>query len=126
MKIYLSASMKIRDVNRKFRRMFPYLKIELVRYYYEDKFDSDYYPEYVSLIEAAGVMKEGEIDVHPGEPVADFVNRVYKNHHLVIQLLRKNVNGWGDTVNTDSLSLEEQNEIGALAYQSARGIAINN
>jgi hypothetical protein len=126
MKIYLSATMKIRDLNRKFRRMFPYLKIELVRYYHEDRFYSDFYPESTSLIEAAGVMKEGEINVEPGQTVTDLVEKLYRNHYVVIHLFSKTVNDWIDATNTDCLSLQQLNEMGALAYQSARGMAINN
>jgi hypothetical protein len=126
MKIYLSASMKIRDLNRKFRRIFPYLKIQLVRYYHEDRFYSDFYPESVSLIEAAGVMKEGEIDIQPLQVVTELVDKLYNNHHLVVYVFRKTVNDWTMIPDKDFLTLEEQNEIGAMAYQSARGMAINN
>ena len=99
MKIYISATMTIAELNRKFRRYFPYLKLELQR----DPDDSQGYmgfcPEDMRLVEASGVVKEGEIVVHSDLTVAEICRRFFERHLLAVRVFCKNHQGWADASN---------------------------
>lgn len=53
-------------------------------------------------------------------PVAAFEQRLQEEHGLSVQVFRKSGEFWLETIQTDNLSLERQNEMGKAAGASLR------
>ncbi|HYK55081.1 MAG TPA: hypothetical protein VEV15_01280, partial [Flavisolibacter sp.] len=74
------------------------------------------------LAEVCASFKEGTIDIDPFQTVAQLEQEFQSAFGLTVQVIRKTGEVWLETRQTDNLSLDYQNSIGA---EAARPIRIN-
>jgi hypothetical protein len=122
MKLQLSADKKIRTLKKDFEHSFPYLKLEFFKKTPEFREASpriDLVPDNATLIQVAGIMKEGQIEFKPWQSVAEFQQLFQSRFYLSVQVFRKTKFSWIETTTTDDLSLEKQNRMGRQACGAA-------
>ena len=116
MKLFLSSESTARDINKEFQKNFPYLKLEFYRRKHNIE-ESSYWEESLSgntlLKEIKGNLLPGMITISPLDTVAELEQRFQKNFGLPVQVYRKTRDVWLETVQTDDLTLESQNNIAA-------------
>jgi len=118
MKLYLSANTRIRDLKKDFENSYPYLKLEFFNKRHgirEGNIKSDIIPDKSTLIQVAGVMREGEVEVKPWQTVAELEQVLQSKFYLPVQVFRKGRFSWIETTKTDQLTLEKQNRMGREA-----------
>ena len=123
MQISINKKNKIRDVKEQFARLFPYLKLEffLLRHgagepsTLEQKIsDHEYFTDQLQTVTT------GVFTFTPTISVALFEQRLQNEHGIPVQVFRKSGNIWLETVQTDKLSLEQQNKLGREASNPIR------
>ena len=118
MKLYLSAEARIKDIANEFQERYPYLKLEFFKNKHgllESSPKKDMLPSHLSLIEAAGAKKEGEIEITANQTVAEVEQLFQKQFNLPVQIFRKARFSWIETTMTDQLALAKQNSMGRAA-----------
>jgi hypothetical protein len=125
MKLLMRPQTIIRDLNKAFAKEFPFLKLQFYK-----SLDADprlSYIEYrapdgLRLADVCASFKEGTIDIDPFQTVAQLEQEFQSAFGLTVQVIRKTGEVWLETRQTDNLSLDYQNSIGA---EAARPIRIN-
>lgn len=116
MKLFLSSESTVRDINKELQKIFPYLKLEFYRRKHKIE-ETSCWEESLSgntlLKEIKGSFLPGMITINPLDTVAELEQRFQKNFGLPVQVYRKTRDIWLETVQTDDLTLENQNNIGA-------------
>lgn len=118
MKLHLTSDIRIRDIQKEFKKSFPYLKLEFMRRKQDREKtnpNADVIPSNANLIRLAGVMKEGEIEIKPNQTVAELKQIFQSGFNLPVQVFRKNRSSWVETNKTDQQSLIKQNVMGREA-----------
>lgn len=118
MKIYLSPEQKVRNIKKIFQRSFPYLKLEFFRKKHrpgEISVRKEIVPDSAMLIEVCGVMREGEIEIRPGQTISDIEQLFQEHFNLPVQIFRKTKFSWLQTANSDQYTLEKLNRMGKEA-----------
>ena len=118
MKLYISAEAKIKEIANIFQERFPYLKLVFFKSKHgllEGSSRKDIIPSNSTLIEAAGAMKEGELEIKPQQTVAEVEQAFQKKFNLPVQIFRKARFSWIETTMTDQLTLARQNSMGRAA-----------
>lgn len=120
MKLVLSATSTIREVKKQFNKSFPYLKLEFftrghrkgepssIRYMVDDK---------SMLLDITGVIREGVFYFEPSILTGDFEYKLQADFGIPVQVFRKSGGTWLETVDTDHISLEEQNNMAKASLQ---------
>src|SRR5690606_8331305 len=72
------------------------------------------------LIDVTGVLKEGKFSLDPSFTVAAFEEKMQQDHGLPVQVFRKSGDLWLETVQTDGLTLEAQNQMGEASTSDTR------
>jgi hypothetical protein len=125
MKLLMKPQTVIRDLNRVFTKEFPFLKLQFYK-----SLDTDPRLSYIEhrasdnlrLSDVCASFKEGAIEIDPFQTVAELEQEFQSAFGLTVQVIRKTGEVWLETRQTDNLSLDYQNSIGA---ESARPIRIN-
>ena len=115
MKLHISPDLKIKDIQNEFRKSFPYLKLGFFGKNHTVKEPSlmkDIVPDTASLMEISGIMSEGEIEIRPGQTVAELEQLFQNKFSLFVQVFRKMGFAWIETTKTNYLTLEKQIEMG--------------
>ena len=118
MKLHLTSDIRIRDIQKEFKKSFPYLKLEFMRRKQDREKtnpNADVIPSNANLIRLAGVMKEGEIEIKPNQTVAELKQIFQSGFNLPVQVFRKNRSSWVETNKTDQQRLIKQNVMGREA-----------
>jgi hypothetical protein len=118
MKLLLTADKKIRELKKDFEHSFPYLKLEFFKKshgFREASSRMDLVPDNVTLIQVAGIMKAGEVEIKPWQSVAEVEQLFQSRFYLPVQIFRKTKFSWIETTKTDHLTLEKQNRMGREA-----------
>lgn len=118
MKIYLSPEQKVRNIKKIFQRSFPYLKLEFFRKKHrpgEISINKEIVPDSEMLIEVSGVMREGEIEIRPGQTIAEIEQLFQQRFNLPVQIFRKTKFSWLETSHSDQFTLEKLNRMGKEA-----------
>ena len=118
MKLYLSAEVMVKQIKNEFQERFPYLKLEFFKDkhgFLESSPRKDIIPSNLTLIEAAGAMKEGEIEITSKQTVAEVEQTFQNKFNLPVQIFRKARFSWIETTRTDQLTLAKQNRMGRAA-----------
>ena len=125
MKLLMKPQTVIRDLNKAFAKEFPFLKLQFYK-----SLDADPRLSYIEhraadslcLAEVCASFREGAIDIDPFQTVAQLEQAFHSTFGLTVQVMRKTGEVWLETRQTDNLSLDYQNSIGA---EAARPIRIN-
>lgn len=125
MKLSMKPQTVIRDLNKAFAKEFPFLKLQFYKspdprpgLSYREQRAADS----LRLAEVCASFKEGVIDIDPFLTVAQLEEVFQSAFGLTVQVLRKAGEVWLETRQTNMLSLDYQNSIGA---EAARPIRIN-
>ncbi len=114
MKLQVSRSKTIKELQVEFATCFPNLKIEFFASTHkpeEGSFGKLQFPRTMKLGELSQMLNEGEIAVSPGMRTGHLEQVFHAEFGLNAQVFR-NMNGtWIQSTNSDDLSLLEQNEI---------------
>lgn len=122
MELLLSNEMTIREVNKNFQKKFPYLRLE---FYAEDYVPGqtslwdDRFPDHTKLGEIIGNFLPTFIQFELSDTVAAFRKRFQDDMGLHVQVFKKTNDVWQDTFQSDYLSLEKENILGARRFQLA-------
>lgn len=123
MKLLLSSETSIRDVNVEFSKNFPFLKLEFYSWPHKKGQSSQQeykLPNSYRLGSISGLFKPRMLEIKPDETVASLEQRFQNEFGLPVQIFRKTGDQWIETTQTDHLTLEKQNNIGAAASKPAR------
>ena len=113
--IRITQDTRIKSLQEKFRREFPFLKLGVI--------DFSYVPEngartgrnknpFISIFPQAGKeVTEGILKIHPWSKTAT-VEKGFEDLGLLVRIMRRTAYTWMRTTETNELSLEEQNELG--------------
>jgi hypothetical protein len=118
MKIYLSATTRVKVVKSAFNKEFPYLKLEFFRKKHVPGTANGFYQMVEGnpcLIDVTGTMREAVIDIKPHQTVAEVEELFQNKFNLPIQVFRKSRNVWMETILTDHYTLTRQNKMGREA-----------
>ncbi|RTL58944.1 MAG: hypothetical protein EKK37_11550 [Sphingobacteriales bacterium] len=115
MKLLITESMSVRDLQLAFNGLFPFLKLEffkngtvLEKMYGLNKLISPH-----STIGQLWKKKEAaEIEINENTRVRDLENDFLEKFGITTQIFRKAGNLWLETTMTDSWTLKQQNEHG--------------
>lgn len=125
MELLLSNEMTISEVNKNFQKKFPYLRLE---FYSEDYLPGqtslwdDRLADNTELGEIIGNFLPTFIQFDSTDTVAAFRKHVKDQMGLNVQVFKKTNDVWQDTLQSDYLSLEKENILGARRFQLAYNI----
>lgn len=112
-----------RALNKQFAVCFPYLKLQFFQQRHSEGEGSAPVQQlamHLSLGEQLPGVTEGVFRFTPALSVGEFEQRLQGEHGIPVQVFRKSGNLWLQTVQTDHLSLEQQNEKGKEASYPVR------
>lgn len=115
MKLQINRDTKIKDVQKEFTDVYPFLKVEFYKKPHEEKelthkkfrLNSD-----KILSRESESFNQSEIDIHKNKTVAELEKEVYEKLGIAMQVSRRSGNIWLETSSTDDRTLEMQNEQG--------------
>lgn len=112
MKIEINDNRKIFGIQEEFSALFPLLKIDFfAKPHSQNGPASDKVKgNHSKLAECRIVHNEGTITITPQMTVAELYQHFGDVYGLSIKVLRKVGNTWEDTIETQGLTLEEQNQ----------------
>lgn len=108
MKLEITKETSVSDVQEKFSKQYPALKLE----FYKEKSANGINKEN-ALEETSHFKKEVSIAIGKDRSVADFEKDFWDNTGVAAQVFRKSGNIWLQTTRTDDWTLEQQNSQGA-------------
>lgn len=115
MKLKITDSRKITEIQEDFSRIFPFLKIEFFSRPHKVEGgtarEHRYHPS-KTLGECRTIQKPGEISISPLMTVGELEQIFAENYGLSVQVFRKSGKVWLETTLTDQWTLEEQNKQG--------------
>ena len=123
MDLRLFAHTAVKDVKKQFNTSLPFLKIEFFRFGHnknEGSGSEQVVHDKTLLSDITGVIKEGVFSIDPTMTVAEFEQKMQNEYGLPVQVFRRSGELWLETVQTDKLSLGQQNEMGADAVKKIR------
>jgi hypothetical protein len=115
MKIAINDNRKIFAIQEEFNTAFPYLKLEFYSKSHKSQGASE--KEFIkhnskTLGESRTLHEDGNITITPHMTVYNLEQNFSDIYGLGVQIFRKSGDVWSDTVETDGLTLEEQNNLG--------------
>lgn len=121
MKLAIDEHTTIKEVQKEFTEVYPFLKIEFYKKPHEEKELSDkkyrLAPDKV-LSKEGNAFKSAKIDIDKSKTVADLEKEMYEKLGVAMQVSRKSGNIWLETSFTDDRTLELQNEQGEVMSRS--------
>ncbi|HEU0110497.1 MAG TPA: hypothetical protein VFQ73_06445 [Flavisolibacter sp.] len=124
MKLALTRSTTIRDLNQLLAKEFPFLKFQ---FYIDPKrtMETSHVARRVADNLTLGEvydLKEGFINIHPNDSIASVEQKFYDEFALPVQVLRNMGEVWIETNQTDNLTMQKQN---AIAKEATRPVRFN-
>lgn len=115
MKIAINDHRKVFAIQEEFNTEFPYLKLEFFSKPHKSKGASE--KEFikhnsVTLAECRTMHEDGNITITPHMTVNNLEQNFGDIYGLGVQVFRKSGDAWLETIETDGLTLEEQNKLG--------------
>ena len=115
MKLQINTGTRIKDVQEKFSKAFPFLKIEFYsERYAENKVSAKkarISPDKI-LSTLSKIFKEESLDIGKNRTVAAVEKEFYEKFGIAMQVSRKSGNIWIETSKTDYRTLDVQNQLG--------------
>jgi glycerol-3-phosphate O-acyltransferase len=115
MKLQIDTDTKIRDIQKKFTEVYPFLKVEFYKEQYSEKKVSalkDRISPDKNISEQGKFFKAECLDINRHRTVADFEKEFYEKFGIAMQVSRKSGNSWIETSKTDDRTLKAQNQLG--------------
>ena len=112
MRIDISASKTINEIQEEFHGLFPYLKLEFFKRPHKSGTASPknlIHDHRQTLAECGVSVENGSIAIIPGMSVNELEQHFLNQFGLSVQVFRKSGNVWLETSVTDKWSLEKQN-----------------
>jgi len=100
----------LNETQEEFNKAYPFLRIEFYRNT-EPGFARRHLKNSMLMV-AAGLKKNGEMEITDGMTVGELENNFLQNFGLNVQLSRKSGNLWLETTMTDGWTLKQQNDHG--------------
>jgi hypothetical protein len=116
MKLFLSSECTPWHINKEFQRQFPCLKLEFYRHEHQSG-EASFFDDKVSSRETLKDVSNlipGFINIDPMDTVAEVERRFQTKLGLPVQIFRRAGDIWVETVQTDNLTLQKQNGMGAV------------
>lgn len=123
MKLSISKRTTVKEVKDQFSALFPYLKLVFFQCKHaegERSLPAHQLPENSLLSDQLPTVTEGFFHFMPSDTVGEFEQRLQQEHGLPVQVFRKSGSVWLETVQTDHLSLDQQNAKGKAASQAPK------
>lgn len=115
MKIQVGFETKIREVQKKFTEVYPFLKVEFYKEAYSEKAVSalkDRISPDKIISKQAKFFNPENIDINRHRTVAALEKEFFEKFGVVMQVSRRSGNIWIETSKTDNRTLKEQNQLG--------------
>ena len=125
MKLQIDTGTKIRDVQKKFTEVYPFLKVEFYKEPYSEMKVSvikDRISPDKIISEQCKFFKAECIDINKHHTVADLEKEFYEKFGIAMQVSRKSGNIWIETSKTDDRTLKSQNQLGKTMSSRQVGI----
>lgn len=125
MKLQIDAETKIRDVQKKFTEVYPFLKVEFYKEPHAEKKVSalkDRISPDKIISEQVKSFKAESIDINRHRTVAALEKEFYEKLGVAMQVSRKSGNIWIETSKTDDKTLRTQNQLGKTMSSQRVGI----
>jgi len=100
----------LHETQEEFNKAYPFLRIEFYRNT-EPGFARRHLQNSMLMV-AAGLKKNGEMEITDGMTVGELENNFLQQFGLNVQLSRKSGNLWLETTMTDGWTLKQQNDHG--------------
>lgn len=123
MKLVIKSQAQIKELNKTFAKEFPFLKLQFYKSLNADpglSYKAHRVPENLRLCDVSKMVKEGTIEIDAFKTVEEVEKEFLSKHGLTVQVLRKSEVVWLETRQTDNLTLDQQNAIGAEASRPIR------
>ena len=130
MEIIIDDSSKLCEIQKEFRKHFPYLKLEFVDF--EPGAKKIFSKEPMirdtnkTLGEIRHIHRPGHISINGHQKVETFEQHFKEDLGLNMQVFRKSANAWLQTNATDNWTLSEQNKKGEEMNEAVKEEAMNN
>lgn len=124
MNIHITGNTTIWEIQKIFRKSFPYLKIEFSdqpHRFAEPTTEGHWYDPCFRILEIAHKNHEGYIQIKPWNTTGETEQFFAEQFGLYPQVFRMENGRWIQSAGTDFLSLDEQNEIGRLHFEEKPG-----
>ena len=115
MKIKIDIDTQIKEVQQKFTRAHPFLKVE----FYKERYSKNEVSEKKARLSSDKIISEQSIsfkpeslDISKARRVAAVEKDFYNKFGIVMQVSRKSGNIWIETSKTDDRTLDVQNKLG--------------
>lgn len=118
MKLQINKETRIKDVQKQFTELYPFLKIESYKKPHAEKELSsadDRLSSEEIVGEVGNLTKPESVNINKTQTVSEFENEFYKKTGVAIQVSRRAGNIWLETSMTDDRTLEMQNRQGEMA-----------
>ena len=118
MQLQIDVNTKIIDVQKKFSKSFPFLKLEFYKRKYAEKKVSllkDRISTDKLISEVAKSFQPGSIEIHPNNTVAAIEKEFFEKFGIAMQVSRKSGKIWIETSKTDDRTLKAQNLLGKMS-----------
>jgi hypothetical protein len=115
MLVEINELLTVRDIQHRFRELFPFLKIEFFNKAHKQEKPSAGKDQIVhdkTIGEISSKHKTGTLDIEPTSIVSDIEQAFKTKFGLNIQIFRNMHGTWIQTTGTDNLTLREQNDMG--------------
>lgn len=117
MELHIEDLKKLNDVKREFSERYPFLKLEFFNHSHSEgkgSPKSDMIVGDLTFGEIRQIHNEGDITIKSDMPVNSVEQEFENKYGIHAQIFRKSGDLWLETSATDSWTLKEQNETGAL------------
>jgi hypothetical protein len=115
MTIKINDSISLKEINDLFICSYPFLKLEFYHHTHlneQESLPSDLYSKNLLVGEVSKIHFNGTLKLHYWQKTGVIEQEFRSKAGLNVQIFRKNADAWIQTVGTDELTLEEQNENG--------------
>ncbi|MBB1284031.1 hypothetical protein HRH25_06570 [Flavisolibacter sp. BT320] len=123
MQLSISKKTTVKEVKDQFSTLFPFLKLAFFLQKHDEGEHSDpalQLSDNAILSGQLQTLTEGDFHFSPELSVGAFEQRLQQEHGLPVQVFRRSGKVWLETVQTDHLSLTQQNEKGKEASLPVR------
>lgn len=113
--IEITDESTLEEINEKFNDFFPFLKIEFFpgpHHRYEASPDNKKLKPGLRIGDVRQKHQQGTLPIYSGMRTGDVEQAFRRKYDLNIQIFRLHGGEWVQTVGTDNMTLEEQNELG--------------
>lgn len=124
MKIVIYETTTVNDIQQRFCIAFPFLSIRFCNQPHgigEESKTTHWYKGEMRLCELAEKPIDNILSVEPTSTTGEVEQAFESVFGLHVQVFRKEGERWVQTAGTDSLTLDEQNEIGRVAAEERQG-----